>query len=253
MGAQVRQAFVADPGQVFLSADYSQMELRLLAHFSGDEILLRAFQEGMDIHRQTAAAVFNIHPELVSADMRRQAKVINFGIIYGMSAFGLAKQLGVGNRLAQDFIRRYFARHPQVKAYLDRTLEEARRQGWVTTLLGRRRQTPQLASSNRLVRQEAERSAVNTPLQGSAADIIKKAMLEVETALNKTGSVARMLLQIHDELLLEVQQENLDDTAKVVRQVMEGVVNLNIPLVVDLRAGLNWGDLYTLGKWPPSK
>jgi len=253
MGSQIRQAFVADPGQVFLSADYSQMELRLLAHFSGDEILLRAFQEGMDIHRQTAAAVFNIHPELVSADMRRQAKVINFGIIYGMSAFGLAKQLGVGNRLAQDFIRRYFARHPQVKAYLDRTLEEARRQGWVTTLLGRRRQTPQLASSNRLVRQEAERSAVNTPLQGSAADIIKKAMLEVETALNKTGSVARMLLQIHDELLLEVQQENLDDTAKVVRQVMEGVVNLNIPLVVDLRAGLNWGDLYTLGKWPPSK
>ncbi len=253
MGSQIRQAFVADPDQVFLSADYSQMELRLLAHFSGDEILLRAFQEGMDIHRQTAAAVFNIHPELVSADMRRQAKVINFGIIYGMSAFGLAKQLGVGNRLAQDFIRRYFARHPQVKAYLDRTLEEARRQGWVTTLLGRRRQTPQLASSNRLVRQEAERSAVNTPLQGSAADIIKKAMLEVETALNKTGSVARMLLQIHDELLLEVQQENLDDTAKVVRRVMEGVVNLNIPLVVDLRAGLNWGDLYTLGKWPPSK
>jgi DNA polymerase I len=133
MGSQIRQAFVADPGQVFLSADYSQMELRLLAHFSGDETLLRAFQEGMDIHRQTAAAVFNIHPELVSADMRRQAKVINFGIIYGMSAFGLAKQLGVGNRLAQDFIRRYFARHPQVKAYLDRTLEEARRQGWVTT------------------------------------------------------------------------------------------------------------------------
>ncbi|MGQ9687298.1 MAG: DNA polymerase I [Desulfobaccales bacterium] len=248
MGAQIRQAFVADSGQMFLSADYSQMELRLLAHSSGDEVLLRAFQEGMDIHRQTAAAVFNIHPELVSPDMRRQAKVINFGIIYGMSAFGLAKQLGVGNRLAQEFIQRYFARHPQVKAYLDHTLEEARRQGWVTTLMGRRRQIPQLTSSNRLVRQEAERSAVNTPLQGSAADIIKKAMLEVESALHQAGTGARMLLQIHDELLLEAPREKLPDTAKIVRRVMEGVVKLNIPLVVDLQAGPNWGDLNPLEK-----
>ena len=249
MGAQIRQAFVAEPGWVFLSADYSQMELRLLAHFSGDEVLLRAFQEGMDIHRQTAAAVFNIHPELVSPDMRRQAKVINFGIIYGMSAFGLAKQLGVGNRLAQEFIQRYFARHPQVKAYLDRTLEEARRQGWVTTLMGRRRQIPQITSQNRLVRQEAERSAVNTPLQGSAADIIKKAMLEVESALPQAGG-ARMLLQIHDELLLEVPREKLPETAKIVRRVMEGVVSLKIPLVVDLRAGPNWGDLNPLERTP---
>jgi DNA polymerase I len=253
MGAQIRQAFVADPGQMFLSADYSQMELRLLAHFSGDEVLLRAFQEGMDIHRQTAAAVFNLHPELVSADMRRQAKVINFGIIYGMSGFGLAKQLGVSNRLAQDFIQRYFARHPQVKAYLDQTLEEARRQGWVTTLRGRRRQIPQITSKNRLVRQEAERSAVNTPLQGSAADIIKKAMLEVEAALNQAGLTGRMLLQIHDELLLEAPRKKLNDTAKVVRRVMEGVVNLKIPLIVDLRAGVNWGDLYPLEKVAISK
>ncbi|MEJ2070901.1 MAG: DNA polymerase I [Syntrophobacterales bacterium] len=243
MGAQLRQAFVADPGHIFLSADYSQMELRLLAHFSKDAVLLQAFQEGMDIHRQTAAAVFNIHPELVSPDMRRQAKVINFGIIYGMSAFGLAKQLGVGNRLSQEFIQRYFARHPQVKAYLDNTLEEARQRGWVTTLLGRRRHFPQINSSNRLVRQEAERSAVNTPLQGSAADIIKKAMLEVEEALSQAGLSARMLLQIHDELLLELPQKELDATTKVVRQVMEGVVSLKIPLVIDLSAGPNWGDL----------
>jgi DNA polymerase-1 len=249
MGAQIRQAFVADPGQVFLSADYSQMELRLLAHFSEDPVLLQAFQEDMDIHRQTAAAVFNIHPELVSADMRRQAKVINFGIIYGMSAFGLAKQLGVGNRLSQEFIQRYFARHPQVKGYLDKTLEEARQRGWVTTLLGRRRQFPQITSSNRLVRQEAERSAVNTPLQGSAADIIKKAMLEVEAALAKAGLAARMLLQIHDELLLETPRKELTATAKVVRQVMERVVNLKIPLVVDFKAGLNWGDMYLLEKF----
>jgi DNA polymerase I len=248
MGSQIRQAFVADPGRMFLSADYSQMELRLLAHFSGDEVLLQAFQEGMDIHRQTAAAVFDIHPELVSADMRRQAKVINFGIIYGMSPFGLAKQLGVGNRLAQDFIQRYFARHPKVKAYLDRTVIEARGRGWVTTLMGRRRQIPQIDSSNRLVRQEAERSAVNTPLQGSAADIIKKAMLEVESALHQQGLKAQMLLQIHDELLLETPREQLPDTAKVVRRVMENVVSLKIPLVVDLRAGGNWGDLYSLEK-----
>jgi DNA polymerase I len=249
MGAQVRQAFVADAGQVFLSADYSQMELRLLAHFSGDADLLKAFREGMDIHRQTAAAVFNIHPELVSPEMRRQAKVINFGIIYGMSAFGLAKQLGVGNRLSQEFIQRYFARHPQVKAYLDGTLEEARQLGWVTTLLGRRRHFPQINSSNRLVRQEAERSAVNTPLQGTAADIIKKAMLEVESALNRANLSARMLLQLHDELLLEVPKKELHDTARVVRQAMEEVVILEIPLIVDLKAGINWGEMSTLEKF----
>ncbi len=250
MGAQLRQAFVADPGQVFLSADYSQMELRLLAHFSEDPLLLQAFQEGRDIHRQTAAEVFNLHPELVSPDMRRQAKVINFGIVYGMSAFGLAKQLKIGNRLSQGFIERYFARHPRVKAYLDHTLDEARQRGWVTTLLGRRRQFPQIKSSNRLVRQEAERAAVNTPLQGSAADIIKKAMLEVERTLARSGLTGHMLLQIHDELLLEVPQKELAATAKVVRQAMEGVVSLKIPLVVDLSAGPNWGEMARWKNYP---
>ena len=248
MGAQIRQAFVADPGQVFLAADYSQMELRLLAHFSGDEGLLKAFKEGMDIHRETAAAVFSIHPELVSAEMRRQAKVINFGIIYGMSPFGLAKQLSVSNRLAQDFIRRYFARHPQVKAYLDSTLEEARQLGWVTTLMGRRRHFPQIRSSNRLVRQEAERSAVNTPLQGSAADIIKKAMLAVAGGLKQAGLSGRILLQLHDELLLEVPQTELHDSARLVRHAMEEVVNLKIPLVVDIKAGNNWGEMQSWEK-----
>ncbi len=248
LGAQVRQAFVAGPDWVFLSADYSQMELRLLAHFSEDPVLLKAFQEGVDIHRQTAAAVFGIHPELVTAEMRRQAKVINFGIIYGMSAFGLAKQLGVGNRLAQEFIHRYFARHPRVKAYLEGTLAEARQRGWVTTLLGRRRQIPYINSANRLVRQEAERSAINTPLQGSAADIIKKAMLKIETALHKGNLAAGMLLQLHDELLFEVPEGELEATARRVRQVMEGVVDLRAPLVVDLRAGSNWADMYPLEK-----
>jgi len=243
LGSQIRQAFVAAPGQLFLSADYSQMELRLLAHFSEDPWLLRAFEEGVDIHRQTAAVVFGIHPELVSAQMRRQAKVINFGIIYGMSAFGLAKQLGVSQRLAQEFIQRYFARHVRVKAYLDKTLQEARERGWVTTLMGRRRQLPQLHSSNRLVRQEAERSAINTPLQGSAADIIKKAMLEIDRILGETGLRGRMLLQLHDELLLEVPEGELAATARMVKEVMEGVAVLRTPLVVELRVGRDWGNL----------
>jgi len=243
LGGQIRQAFVPETGRVFLSADYSQMELRLLAHFSEDPILLKAFKDGIDIHRQTAAVVFGIHPELVTAEMRRQAKVVNFGIIYGMSAFGLAKQLGVGNRMANEFIQRYFAKHLGVKAYLEKTLLEARERGWVTTLLGRRRQTPQLSSSNRIVRQEAERSAINTPLQGTAADIIKKAMLEVEGTLAQAGLSGQMLLQLHDELLFEVPRPELGETARLVRQAMEGVIHLQVPLTVDLRVGENWGEM----------
>jgi DNA polymerase-1 len=243
LGGQIRQAFVPEPGRVFLSADYSQMELRILAHFSEDPALLKAFQDQIDIHRQTAAVVFGIHPELVSPDMRRQAKVVNFGIIYGMSGFGLAKQLGVNQRMANEFIQRYFAKYSRVKAYLEETLKQARERGWVTTLLGRRRQTPQLNSSNRIVRQEAERSAINTPLQGTAADIIKRAMLEVEAALKGAHLSGPMLLQIHDELLFEVPRPELVDTARLVRRVMEGVVRLQVPLTVDLRVGENWGEM----------
>jgi len=248
LGGQIRLAFVAPPGWFFLSADYSQMELRLLAHFSQDPGLVKAFQEKVDIHRQTAGVVFNIHPELVTPEMRRQAKVVNFGIIYGMSAFGLAKQLEVGTRIAHEFIQRYFARHARVKDYLDRILEEARRQGWVTTLLGRRRQIPQINSGNRVVRQEAERAAINTPLQGTAADIIKKAMIEVEAALQAAGLKARMLLQLHDELLFEVPREELTETARLVQRVMEKGVELRVPLVVDLRRGSNWGEMHILDK-----
>jgi DNA polymerase I len=247
LGGQIRQAFVPGPGRVFLSADYSQMELRILAHFSEDPTLLKAFQDGIDIHRQTAAVVFGIHPELVSPDMRRQAKVVNFGILYGMSGFGLAKQLGVNNRMANEFIQRYFARYSRVKAYLEETLEQARHQGWVTTLMGRRRQTPQINSSNRIVRQEAERSAINTPLQGTAADIIKAAMLEVEGALAGAGLSGAMLLQLHDELLFEVDRGEVADTARLVRRVMEGVVRLKVPLTVDLKVGENWGEMNFYG------
>jgi DNA polymerase-1 len=247
LGGQVRQAFVPNPGQVFLSADYSQMELRILAHFSEDPALLKAFQDGVDIHRQTAAVVFGIHPELVSSDMRRQAKVVNFGILYGMSGFGLAKQLRVNTRMANEFIQRYFAKYSRVKAYLEETLQQAREQGWVTTLMGRRRQTPQINSSNRIVRQEAERSALNTPLQGTAADIIKAAMLEVESALQGENLSAAMLLQIHDELLFEVSRAELADTVRLVRRVMEGVVRLKVPLTVDLRVGESWGEMNFYG------
>ncbi len=243
LGGQVRQAFIPAPGHVFLGADYSQMELRLLAHFSEDPVLLKAFRESIDIHRQTAAEVFGIHPELVTSEMRRQAKVVNFGVIYGISAFGLAKQMGVPNRVASEFIQRYFARHTRVKAYLEETLKTAQEQGWVTTLLGRRRRTPNLKSSNRILRQEAERAAINTPLQGTAADIIKKAMLEVEAALTAAGLAGRMLLQIHDELLFEVPEAELTATARTVRRVMQGVVGLKVPLVVDLRLGKNWGEM----------
>jgi DNA polymerase-1 len=175
--------------------------------------------------------------------MRRQAKVVNFGIIYGMSGFGLAKQLGVNQRLANEFIQRYFAKYSRVKAYLEGTLRQAREQGWVTTLLGRRRQTPQLHSSNRIVRQEAERRAINTPLQGTAADIIKRAMLEVEAALREADLSGQMLLQLHDELLLAVPRAELADTARLVRRVMAGVVRLQVPLTVDLRVGENWGEM----------
>jgi len=169
--------------------------------------------------------------------------VVNFGIIYGMSGFGLAKQLGVNNRMANEFIQRYFAKYSRVKAYLEETVRQAREQGWVTTLMGRRRQTPQINSSNRIVRQEAERSAINTPLQGTTADIIKTAMLEVESAMHGAGLSGMMLLQLHDELLFEVPRAELADTARLVRRVMEGIVRLKVPLTVDLRVGENWGEM----------
>jgi DNA polymerase-1 len=243
LGGQVRQAFIPAPGHVFLGADYSQMELRLLAHFSEDPVLLKAFREKIDIHRQTAAEIFAIHPELVTSEMRRQAKVVNFGIIYGMSPFGLARQMGAPQRVASEFIQRYFARHTRVKAYQEETVKAAQERGWVTTFLGRRRRLPHLKSANRLLRQEAERAAINTPLQGTAADIIKEAMLEVEAALTAAGLGGRMLLQIHDELLFEVPESEVAATAGTVRRVMQAVVPLKVPLEVDLRVGKTWGEL----------
>ncbi|MGD0829216.1 MAG: DNA polymerase, partial [Desulfobaccales bacterium] len=203
----------------------------------------KAFREKIDIHRQTAAEIFAIHPELVTSEMRRQAKVVNFGIIYGMSPFGLAKQMGAPQRVASEFIQRYFARHTRVKAYQEETVKASQERGWVTTLLGRRRRLPHLKSANRLLRQEAERAAINSPLQGTAADIIKEAMLEAEVALTAAGLGGRMLLQIHDELLFEVPEAEVAATAGTVRRVMQAVVPLKVPLEVDLRVGKNWGEM----------
>lgn len=246
-GSQLRQAFIAAPGKVLLSADYSQIELRLLAHFSEDATLVAAFRAGQDIHRQTAAEVFGLQPELVTPLMRRQAKVINFGIIYGMSAFGLAKELGISQRLAQDFIARYFARHPGVQEYCRRVLAQAREQGWVSTLRGRRRPVPQLESRNPRRRQEAERIAINTPLQGSAADLIKEAMLRVDRSLKTAGLEGQLLLQIHDELILEVPPAELEVIVPLVKEAMEGAAELKVPLIVDIKTGANWG---ALEPWP---
>jgi DNA polymerase-1 len=239
LGRRIRQAFIAPKGRALLSADYSQIELRLLAHLSGDERLVEAFRRGEDVHRQTAAAVFGGE---VTEEQRRTAKTINFGIIYGMGAFGLSRQLGIEQGEAREFIEKYFQRFPGVRAFLDATLEKARIDGFVSTLLGRKRYLPELAARNRNIVQFAERMAINTPVQGSAADLIKKAMLEIHRELSRPAGKWRssMVLQIHDELLFEVPEKEKGRLAKMVRGKMEGVLELAVPLTVDIGTGPNW-------------
>jgi len=240
LGREIRRAFVAPEGWRLLAADYSQIELRLLAHFSGDEELIRAFAEGEDVHQQTAVRVFGVAPEEVTPELRRRAKVINFGLIYGMSPYGLAKDLQVGQQEARRYIASYFERYHKVKEFLDQTILEAKRRGYVTTLFGRRRAIPELASKNANVRQLGERLAVNTPIQGSAADIIKLAMLATRRRLGKR---ARLVLQVHDELIFEVQADEVDEVGSIIRQEMEQVVELKVPLMVNLKWGKNWADV----------
>ena len=241
-GRRIRAAFTAPPGHVLVSADYSQIDLRVLAHFCGDEALVRAFREGADIHRETAAEIFGVMPDLVSPEMRRVAKSINFGIVYGMSSFGLSEQLGLGRKEAQGFIDRYFAHFPGIRVFMERVVEEARRTGYVATLSGRRRFLPDLHGKNRNIREFAERAAINTPIQGTAADIIKLAMLRLhqELALRKLQS--RMILQIHDELVFEAPEHEVETLVPLAREIMEGAVQLAVPLVV----GVGWGA--SLGK-----
>jgi DNA polymerase-1 len=236
-GRRIRSAFIAPKGSRFLAADYSQIDLRVLAHYSGDPALITAFQHGQDIHRRTAAEIFYIAPELVTSDMRRVAKTINFGIIYGMSSFGLASQLHISRTEAQTFIDRYFAHFSGIKEFMDSIVQQAKQDGYVTTLLGRRRPLPEIASSNRIQREFAERTAINTPIQGTAADIIKLAMLRIHQELAQSGLQSRMLLQIHDELVLEVPEAEMETVSVLLRENMESALTLKVPLVVHLSDG----------------
>ena len=236
-GRRIRAAFVAPPGAVLLSADYSQIDLRVLAHYSQDAELLAAFRSGADIHRETAAEIFGVMPELVTGEMRRVAKSINFGIVYGMSSFGLARQLEVGRREAQGFIDRYFTHFPGIRVFMERVIAEAHAQGFVSTLAGRRRYLPDLQSKNRAVREFAERTAINTPIQGTAADIIKIAMLRLQARLAAEKLASRMVLQIHDELVLEVPEAELETLAVLTRETMEQAMALAVPLVVNISSG----------------
>jgi DNA polymerase-1 len=243
-GRRIRQAFVAPDGCVLLAADYSQIELRIMAHLSGDEGLLRAFGSGSDIHRATAAEVFGVPLEQVSADQRRAAKVINFGLIYGMSAFGLAKQLGLERGAAQAYVDLYFQRYPGVKAFMDRTRREARERGYVETVFGRRLYLPEINSRNAQRRQYAERSAINAPMQGTAADIIKRAMISIDDWLLERGARTRLIMQVHDELVFEAPQEEAEAVRVEVCQRMSEAARLDVPLDVDARTGANWDEAH---------
>jgi DNA polymerase I len=242
-GRRIRQAFIPEAGWTMLSADYSQIELRILAHYSADETLVQAFKEGQDIHSRTAAELFNCSPEEVNSEMRRQAKVINFGILYGMSAFGLSKELGINNRDAQIMIDQYFLKYQGVKQYIEDTLAEARRMRIVTTLFNRRRHIEDINSANRAVRQFAERTAINTPIQGTAADLIKIAMVRIQETLHRKKMESRMLLQVHDELVFESPEKELGALKILVKEIMEGVLTLRVPLLVQISQGNNWADL----------
>ncbi|CDZ95171.1 DNA polymerase I [Pseudomonas saudiphocaensis] len=243
-GRRIRQAFVAAPGYKLLAADYSQIELRIMAHLAQDEGLLHAFQNNVDVHRATAAEVFGVPLDEVTSDMRRSAKAINFGLIYGMSAFGLAKQIDVGRKEAQEYIDRYFARYPGVLAYMERTRTQAAEQGYVETLFGRRLYLPEINSKNGAMRKGAERTAINAPMQGTAADIIKRAMIAVDTWLQESGLDARIILQVHDELVLEVREELVEQVREVLCPLMSQAAELDVPLLVEAGVGNNWDEAH---------
>ena len=243
-GRRIRQAFIPKPGCTLLAADYSQIELRIMAHLSEDAGLLKAFAEDRDVHQATAAEVFGVPLEDVTTDQRRSAKAINFGLIYGMSAFGLARQLGIGRDEAQKYVELYFARYPGVKAYMDRTRAQAREQGYVETVFGRRLYLPDIQARQQSRRQYAERSAINAPMQGTAADIIKKAMISVDAWLGQSDSGAGIIMQVHDELVLEVPTARLAEVQATVARLMAGAASLRVPLKVDVGHGANWDEAH---------
>ena len=243
-GRRIREGFIPSEGCLLLSADYSQVELRILAHMADEPALKEAFARGEDIHRRTASEVLGLFPELVTDEQRRAAKAINFGVIYGMSAFGLAKQLGIARREAQTFIDTYFERYPGIRTFMDSCIAEAREKLYVTTLLGRRCAIPEINSKNGAVRGYAERNAINYPVQGSAADIIKVAMIHIARRLAAEGLKARMLLQVHDELVFDVPQAELEVVAALVREEMQGAVDISVPLLVEVGSGRNWREAH---------
>jgi DNA polymerase-1 len=239
-GRELRKLFTASEGNVLIDADYSQIELRLLAHFSGCKELIEAYCEGKDIHSITASQVFNVALEDVTADMRRDAKAVNFGIIYGISAFGLASDLGISSKKAKEYIDRYFETYSEVKNYMTANVDTAKQNGYVETLLGRRRVINELKSSNFNVRGFGERAAMNMPLQGSSADIIKIAMIHVAEKLKKGGYKARLVLQVHDELIIDCPKNESDEVAQILKREMENAVSLQVPLTVEVGVGENW-------------
>ncbi|MBV8306183.1 MAG: DNA polymerase I [Gammaproteobacteria bacterium] len=243
-GRRIRKAFIAPPGSLLLAADYSQIELRIMAHLSGDASLRAAFAEDRDVHQATAAEVFGVELEAVSADQRRTAKVINFGLIYGMSPFGLARNLGIERSAAAQYVERYFERYPGVRRFMDETRTQARERGFVETVFGRRLYLPDIRSGNPQLRQYAERAAINAPMQGTAADIIKRAMISVHEWCRRAGSAARLIMQVHDELVLEVRAEALDAVAAAVREHMLDAATLSVPLRVDVGSGANWDEAH---------
>ncbi|GJQ34349.1 MAG: hypothetical protein JETCAE01_03590 [Anaerolineaceae bacterium] len=246
-GRRVRNGFIADKGNLLLSVDYSQIELRIVAHMAQDEAMLAAFRAGEDIHATTAAAVYDIPLENVGKDMRRHAKAINFGLIYGMSAFGLTRSTDLTLAEAEEFVKAYFRKFPGIKKYLDGIRRQATEIGYVETLLGRRRYFPVLQTrTNVQIKNREEREAINAPIQGTAADIMKIAMIKIPPALKQSGLSAKMLLQVHDELVLEVPKNEISETADVVRETMANAYPMSIPLETEARAGLNWGEMTVL-------
>jgi DNA polymerase-1 len=243
-GRRIRQAFIAPRGYKILAADYSQIELRILAHLSGDKRLLDAFNEGDDIHRATAAEIFVTSPQAVTPEQRRNAKTINFGLIYGMSAFGLARQLGIDRHEAQAYMDLYFSRYPEVKHFMDQMRHQAREQGYVETLCGRRLYLPEINSRNAQRRQYAERAAINAPMQGTAADIIKLAMLETDKWLNHNRTKTKMIMQVHDELVFEVPADEIKEIGEMIRKCMTEVISLTVPLIIDIGTGDNWDEAH---------
>lgn len=240
LGREIRKAFVASAGNVLVDADYSQIELRLLAHMSGDEGMIRAFQEGDDIHRRTASEVFGVPFDEVTNAQRSAAKAVNFGIVYGISDFGLARNLGITRREAAHYIELYFARYPGIHRYMLQSVEDGKRDGFVKTLMGRRRELPELRSSNYNTRSFGERVAMNMPIQGTAADIIKLAMVRVHEALAREGLRAKLILQIHDELIIDTPAEEAERVKALLAECMQNVITLSVPLRADVKVGHSW-------------